>query len=378
MSSSRRDFLKILGVGAATGMSAESVARASAQRSAEGGNGSIRLDNNESAYGPSKKVVEAIRRAAAESNRFPSGARSYELAERIAHTHKVSPDQVVLGAGSTEILRLASCVFLGAGKHLVQASPTFPAFEFYARAGGAEVISDPLTPRFSHDLDAMLAHAATGTGAVYICNPNNPTASITPLAELEAFISRLPSSCCILIDEAYHHYAGQSGAYASFLDRPLNDPRIVVSRTFSHAYGLAGLRVGYGIASAETARRMRTFSTVQDVGTIALSAALAALDDTTGLAELVKKNTDDRQEFWNTAYTRSLKPVDSHANFLALNTYNPANLVIQHFRVNNILIAPVSLSWDTWIRVSLGKPDEMRAFWQAWDTLPIDKSSVRH
>jgi histidinol-phosphate aminotransferase len=378
MSSSRRDFLKILGAGAAAGMSAESVPRASAEGLAEGGDGPIRLDNNESAYGPSEKVVEAIRLAAAESNRYPSGARAYELTERIAKSHKVSPDQIVLGAGSTEILRMASCVFLGAGKQLVQPLPTFPDLEFYARAVGAEVISDALTPRFSHDLDAMLAHTAASTGVVYICNPNNPTASITPRAELEKFISRLPSSCCILIDEAYHHYAGQSGAYASFLDRPLNDPRIVVSRTFSHVYGLAGLRIGYGIASPEIARRMRAFATAHGVSTIAVGAAIAALDDTASLSEFVKKNANDRQEFWNTAYTRSLKPIDSHTNFLAVNTFNPANLVIQHFRANNVLIAPVSLSWDTWIRVSSGKPEEMRAFWRAWDTLPIDKSSVRH
>ncbi len=374
MSSSRRDFLKILGVSAAAGMSAESVPLASAEQTG----GPIRLDNNESAYGPSEKVVAAIRLAAAEANRYPSGARAHELAERIAKSHNVHPDQVVLGAGSTEILRMASCAFLGAGKRLVQALPTFSAVEFYARAVGADVISDPLTPRFYHDLDAMLAHTGASTGMAYVCNPNNPTASITPRAELEKFISRLPSSCCILIDEAYHHYAGQSSMYVSFLDRPLNDPRIVVSRTFSHAYGLPGLRIGYGIASTEVARRMRTFATADGVSTLALRAAIAALDDTASLAEFVKQNTAARQEFWNTAYTRSLKPVDSHANFFALDTFNPANVVIQHFRSNNILIAPVSLLWDTWIRVSLGKPEEMKAFWRTWDTLPIDKSSVRH
>jgi histidinol-phosphate aminotransferase len=374
MSSSRRDFLKILGVGAAARMSAGSTPLASAERSG----GPIRLDNNENAYGPSEKVVEAIRLAVADANHYPSGALAYELGELIAKSHNVSPDQVVLGAGSTEILRMASCAFLGAGKQLVQASPTFPAIELYARAAGAEVVSDPLTSRFYHDLDAMLAHAGARTGMVYICNPNNPTASITPRADLEKFISRLPPSCFILIDEAYHHYAGQSSNYASFLDQPLGDPRILVSRTFSHVYGLSGLRIGYGIASAEVARRMRAFATADGVSTLAVRAAIAALDDTAGLSESVKKNTADRQEFWNTAYTRSLKPVDSHANFFALNTFNPTNVVIRHFRTNNILIAPVSLLWDTWIRVSLGKPEEMKAFWRTWDTLPIDKSSVRH
>jgi histidinol-phosphate aminotransferase len=373
MSSSRRDFLKILGVGTAAGMSAEFVPASSAQSSDR----AVRLDNNEGAYGPSEKVVEAIRLAVAEANRYPA-ARAYDLAARIADSHNVSPDQVVLGAGSTEILRMASCAFLAAGKHLVQASPTFPALEFYARSTGAVVISDPLNRRFYHDLDTMLGHAGASTGLVYICNPNNPTGSITPRPDLEKFISRLPSSSYILIDEAYHHYAGQSSACASFLDRPLNDPRIIVSRTFSHVYGLAGLRVGYGIAPAEVARRMRAFATADGVSTLGVRAAIAALDDTASMREFVKRNTDDRQEFNNEAMGRSLKPLDSHANFVALDTFNPANMIIQHFRSNNILIAPVSLLWDTWIRVSLGKPEEMKAFWRTWDTLPIDKSTIRH
>jgi histidinol-phosphate aminotransferase len=180
------------------------------------------------------------------------------------------------------------------------------------------------------------------------------------------------------MDEAYHHYAELSGTYASFLDRPLSDPRIIVSRTFSHIYGLAGLRVGYGIASVETAARLRAFGTVNAVSTIAIRAAMAALDDTAGLKDLVKKNADARQEFMNAAMTRNFKQRESHTNFFAVQTFNPATMVIQHFRANNVLVAPVSLTWDTWIRVSLGKTEEMNAFWQAWDTLPIDKSSIRH
>jgi histidinol-phosphate aminotransferase len=372
MSSSRRDFLKILGMGAAAGMSAESM-RAS---SAETGAGPIRLDSNEGAYGPSEKVLEAIRLAAAESNRYP--VRAYYLAEHIAAFHKVRAEQVVLGAGSTEILRMASCAFLGTGKRLVQASPTFPALEFYARSLGAEVISDPLDHWLHHDLDAMLTHAASGAGLVYICNPNNPTGTITPQIDVERFISRLPSSCYVLIDEAYYHYAGLSSINASFLDRPLHDSRIIVSRTFSHVYGLAGLRVGYCIASPEVAGRMRAFATADGVSTLAARAAIAALDDTASVVEFVKRNTNDRQEFRNKCTSRSLKPPDSSANFVALDTFNPATMIIQHFRANNILIAPVSLLWDTWIRVSLGKPEEMNAFWRTWDTLPIDKTTIRH
>ena len=378
MSSSRRDFLKIIGISAAAGVPTASLSIvAAAEASAQNSVGPIRLDNNEDAYGPSEKVVEAIRSAASDASRFP-GARAYELAERIAQYHNVTPDQVVLGAGSTEILRMASCAFLGPGKQLVQASPTYPGMEFYARANGADVISDPLQRRFGHDLDAMLAHAGTGSGLVYICNPNNPTGSVTARTGIQDFISRLPASYYILVDEAYHHFAEQSGSYVSFLDRPLNDPRIIVTRTFSHAYGLAGLRVGYGITSPKAASQMRAFATAESVGTLAAVGAMAALDDTVSLKEFVRRNTDDRQEFTNRAITRRLKPLDSHTNFVALDTSNPTNVIIQHFRNNNILIAPVSLAWDTWVRVSLGKAEDMKAFWRVWDTLPIDKLNIRH
>jgi histidinol-phosphate aminotransferase len=374
-SSSRRAFLQILGLGAAAGIAHPVAFATDAQRSSAEGS-TIRLDNNENAYGPSDKVMGAIRRAISESNRYPDRYYS-ELVARIAQLHHVKEEQVILGAGSTEILRATSCAFLGKGKTLVQAVPTYPAIESYARSMQAETISDPLNSRFEHDLDAMLAHSASAS-LVYICNPNNPTATVTSRSDLENFISCLPASCYVLIDEAYHDYVVKSSVYTSFLDRPLNDGRVIVSRTFSHAYGLAGLRVGYGIASPDVAKRMSAFITQESVNTIAVQAAIAALDDVAGLNVSVMRNADARQELRNWAANRSLKPVDSQASFVIMNTYNPANMLIHHFRQNNILIAPVSLALETYIRVSLGRPEEMAAFWRAWDTLPIDKTSIRH
>lgn len=132
--------------------------------------------------------------------------------------------------------------------------------EFYARSVGAEVISLPLTHEFAHDVQGMLGKIASSTTLIYICNPNNPTGSITPRKGLEDFISKLPSTVFVVIDEAYHHYAGQSSMYASLIDNPVNNSRVIVSRTFSTVYGLAGLRLGYGITSPETARHMRRLS----------------------------------------------------------------------------------------------------------------------
>jgi histidinol-phosphate aminotransferase len=329
----------------------------------------IHLDNNENAYGPSSRTLEAIRAALTRVNRYPA-IQVEELTEKIASFHGVNAEQVLLGCGSTEILRMACHAYLGPGKQLLQSTPTFEALEFYARSVGAEVMSLPLTHEFAHDLQGMLGKIASSTTLVYICNPNNPTGSITPRKGLEDFISKLPSTVFVLIDEAYHHYAGQSSMYASFIDNPVNNSRVIVIRTFSAVYGLAGLRLGYGVASPETARQMRRFSTIDNINGIIAQAAMAGLADKESVENYVKRNTDDRQEFFNQAMARMLKPIDSHTNFVMMNTNRPAKQVIEHFRQHGIIIGPNIAGMEHHIRVSLGTPTEMREFWRVWDQLP--------
>jgi histidinol-phosphate aminotransferase len=273
---------------------------------------------------------------------------------------------------------MAAFAFLGSGKQLIQSSPTFEAVEHYARAAGSDVISVPLTPAFAHDLDGMLARASASTTLVYICNPNNPTATLTGRKDLENFIDKLSASSFVVIDEAYHHYAGQSGMYASFIDRPLGDERVIGVRTFSKVYGLAGLRLGYAVASPKIVQQMRKFATEDNINAVVTQAAAVALDDIDGVNDFVRRNTDDRQEFFNQAMARALKPIDSHANFVMMNTLHPAHEVILHFREKNILIGRHFPPMDTYIRISIGRPEEMRAFWQAWDELPYPKNLMHH
>ena len=382
MITSRRGFVR-LGAGAATAAAMQwplmRISRAGTFEPSKfkQDDGFIRLNSNENAYGPSVNVVDAIKSVIGSANRYPR--MEYDaLAERIANSSNVKPEQVLLGCGSTEILRMAAFAFLGDGKQLIQASPTFEAIEHYARAAGSKVTLVRLTPAFAHDLDGMLACAGASTTLVYICNPNNPTASLTPRKDLENFISMLPASTFVVIDEAYHHYAGTSGMYASFIDRPLDDERVIVVRTFSKVYGLAGLRLGYAVSSPRIIQRMRKFATEDNINMIVIQAAAAALDDTDGVRDFVRRNADDRQEFFNQAMARALKPIDSHANFVMMNTFHPAEEVIQHFRTNNILIGRRFPPMDTYIRISLGRPEEMRAFWQTWDMLPYAKNVMHH
>jgi histidinol-phosphate aminotransferase len=337
--------------------------------------GAIHLNSNENAYGPSEKTLDTIRKAVATANRYPF-RECDELMERIAGLHSVKPEQVLLGCGSTEILRISAQAFLGTGKMLLQASPTFEAIEHYAQATGAEVVSLPLTHEYGHDLQGMLERANATATLVYICNPNNPTATLTLRKDIEEFIAKLPSTTFVVIDEAYHHYAGVSAAYASFLDRPVNDERVVVARTFSKVYGMAGLRLGYGIASLETARRIRPFSTRDNVNGIVARAAMTALDDQEAVKDSVRRNGDDRQEFYNQCHARMLRPIDSHANFVMMDTHRPAKQIIEHFRQHNVLIGRRFPAMDTHIRVSLGTPPEMLGFWRVWDLLPHVEMSM--
>jgi len=380
VTTSRRGFLRLLGAGTGAGVAMRWPVLAAARATAlepSPDDGFIRLNSNENAYGPSPKVQEVIRSADGRANRYPF--REYRgLVEKIAGANHVKPEEVLLGCGSTEILRMAAFAFLGSGRQLIQASPTFEAIERYARSAGSELLSVNLTPAFAHDLEGMLAHASASTTLVYICNPNNPTASLTPRKDIESFLRNLPPSTFVVIDEAYHHFAGQSGMYASFIDRPVEDERVIVARTFSKVYGLAGLRLGYAVGAPNVIRQMQKFATESNINAIVTLAAAAALNDVGATEDSVQRNANDRQEFFNQAMARALKPIDSHANFVMMNTFHPAEEVIEHFRKNNILIGRRFPPLDTYIRISLGRPEEMRAFWRAWDMLPYPKHSMQH
>jgi histidinol-phosphate aminotransferase len=333
--------------------------------------GFIHLDRNENPYGPSAKVQECLRSAASIANRYPGPGRD-ALINVIAQTHKVNPEQIALGCGSSELLRAAATVFLGLGKKLITAMPTFEAMEYYARSVGAEVVALPLTSVFAHDLQRMRTRVDRSTGLIYICNPNNPTATLTARRDIEKFLADLlMSDAYVVIDEAYHHYAGDSDAYSSFLDRPVANDRVIVTRTFSQVYGLAGLRLGYAVGSPTAIQRVRAALTLDSVNSLVARSAIVALQDTTGTAEFIDRNENVRQEFFNQAGGRVLKPISSHANFVMMNAYMPADRVLQHFLKQGILLGPIFPSMPTYIRVSLGTAAQMKEFWRVWDLLPV-------
>ena len=385
MPTSRRNFFRNLGAGVLAGAAAPALRAfplAPATELALWGNSiaaadataadPILLYRNENPYGPSAKVLGVLRDSASAANRYPR--TEYDtLLDKLAAQHRVKREQIVLGCGSGEILCMAAMTFLKPGKKLVEAVPTFPALGKLAQTAGVEVVDVPLNKRYEHDLPAMLDRAnapSPAAGLVYLVNPNNPTGSLTPRKDIEAFLAKLPSSIPVLIDEAYHHFVTPTSSYESFLDRPIDDPRLIVARTFSKIYGLAGMRIGYAVATPEMAKRLASGFPAWSVSVISARAASAALDDVDYVRLGIKRNTDDRQEFMNQVNARMLRAIDSQTNFVMMNPMRPPDDVINHLKQHNILIGPKYPVLDKYIRVSLGTPQEMQEFWRVWDLMP--------
>jgi histidinol-phosphate aminotransferase len=329
----------------------------------------VSLSRNENAYGPSRQAVAATRQAATVLGQRPDDARK-QLREAVAALHGVPADRIALSSGSSEILRSGVNDQVRSHGRIVAASPTSEWFSMQCRRSKAEIVTVALTGEYEHDLDAMLTCVGPGPALVYICNPHNPTGTPTNPADMEAFVRKLPATTTVLIDEAYHHYVTPSAGYSSWLDRSVTDPRVVVTRSFSKIHGLAGLRVGYAVALPETARRLRLSELEESVSVVAAGAARAALDDTEHVRTSVARNTDDRQEFFNEANARMLRVIDSQSNFVMLNCDRPAAPIVEHLRKHNVVVPPPFAGLERYIRVSMGRPEDMRAFWRVWDLMP--------
>jgi histidinol-phosphate aminotransferase len=380
MSVTRRNFFRNVAAGAVASASLPLLAdRAFSELALESmasePSGTIILSRNENAYGPSQKVIASMQDSLRFANRYSDSVVSM-LHERITHSHSIKPQQLVLGCGSGEILSITASAFLGPGKTLITAVPTFESIGHCARTLRAEVIEIPLTKNYSHDLPAMLARADAATGLVYICNPNNPTGSLTHRIDLEAFIRKLPPTTTVLIDEAYHHYVERTADYSSFIDNPIDDDRLIVARTFSKVFGLAGIRVGYAFGAPEKMKALSARRLPEGLNVVGARAALEAHDDLDYVRLSAKRNADDRQEFFNQANARMVRGIDSHANFAMLKTGRMAVDVIEHFKQNNVLIARLFPSMNTFVRVSFGTPSEMKEFWRVWDLMPAGKMEM--
>ena len=372
MSVSRRKFAQLLGAGAAAVVVRPSLSFAKPTQSvatplAESGN-IVRLSANENPYGPSPKAFQAITESFGLACRYPDEHNNV-LIDKLAKLNGVNHDQILLGDGSGEILKLCAETFTGPqnGK-LVAADPTFEAILNNASANGAEVVKIPLTSTFAHDLPKMLA-AAKG-GVIYVCNPNNPTASITAKEELRDFIAKTPRETMILVDEAYFHYAN-SPDYQSVISLVKEHPNLIVSRTFSKIYGMAGLRCGYCVAQKETIERMRRNQMWDSVNCMALAAATASLDDPDQVTN-GKRSTNEAKQFTISELDKiGYKQIPSQANFIMFDCKKPVVPLIKAMKERNVHVGRLFPALPNHMRVTIGKKSEMETFLAAFREVAV-------
>ncbi|WP_282697256.1 histidinol-phosphate transaminase [Streptomyces sp. CC208A] len=325
----------------------------------------IKLSNNENPFGVSPAVAEAVRKALADGvSRYPdpTGRR---LAEAVGRSLDVPPDRIVLGNGSENILELLCQAVLDPGDLVVTQAPGFSLHETFPRVMGARVRKVPVTAEFGFDADAWREAMAAGPKLVFLANPCNPTGTMLDAGELAQIVAALPESSLLVLDEAYGEFARSRPGYPDGLEalRGLDRPWIVL-RTFSKAYGLAGVRVGYGIASdpalIQALDRVRT---PYNVNHPAQEAAVAALADHAHLAETVRRTALEITRVTDRLRAAGLRVVPSSANFLFIDTGHPADHVARELHRAGIIVkAWREPGYETYIRASLSTPEDNDVF----------------
>lgn len=376
---SRRDFLATVGAGtAAIGAagagilslpiisargreaSAQGVADRKADRRMAARPGMIRVDSNENPMGPGRRVYETIRRHLEESNRYPVLAED-NLIEAIARKHGVTSDNVILGCGSGELLRAADHAFTRPDAAYVSADPTFEAAGAFAKFLGAPVKLVPVDSRLGLDLGAMVS-AARGAGLVYLCNPNNPTATVHSKSDVVAFIesvNRTSPNTTVLVDEAYFEYV-ENAAFGTVIPLAVTNPRVVVLRTFSKVHGLAGLRAGYAVGRPEVVAKMRSWTLGSNISQLTLVAAAVALEDSANIAAEVRRNREvkafTRKFFSDAGFSMSA----GDANFMMVDVRRSAAEFKSQAVRKGVAVGRAFAALPNHSRISFGTMPEMR------------------
>ena len=367
ISISRRQFAHLLTAGAAAALVRPSLSLAKPTQpdatSSTAGGAIVRLSANENPYGPAQNALKAMTNSFGLSCRYPDEHNNM-LIDKLATLNGVSHDEILLGDGSGEILKLCAETFTGPqnGK-IVAADPTFEAILNNAKSNGAEVVKMPLNGTFAHDLPKM--QAAAKSGLIYICNPNNPTASITPKDELRDFFGKTPRETMILVDEAYFHYA-DSPDYESVIPLVKDHPNLIVSRTFSKIYGMAGLRCGYCVAQKETIDRMRSNQMWDSVNIMALAAASASLDDADHVPNGQRLNSEAKTFVVSELEGMGYKTIPSQANFIMFDCKKPVVPIIKAMKERNVHVGRLFPALPNHMRLTIGKKSEMESFLNAF------------
>jgi histidinol-phosphate aminotransferase len=322
----------------------------------------IKLASNENPIGPSPKAVEAVKNAVAESNRYPDGG-THLLRAKLARQHGVAIDQIFTGLGSSEIIDLAARVLLSRGKTGVTSQGSYAPFSLAIRASGAELVRVPQQD-FAFDLraiaDTVAAHQETRI--VYLANPNNPTGTAFGAAELQEFLRRVPPDVLVVLDEAYIHYADRADMPDS-VQLFREHKNLLIMRTFSKVYGLAGLRVGYGIGDTPVLEAMNKLRTPFNLAGVSQAGAMAALDDAEHVNRSIKENAVERARLTQGLSELGLRPVRSHTNFIFIDIGPEAQELCDELLHEGVIVRPLGwMGFPEGMRVSVGVAQENDKF----------------
>ncbi len=334
---------------------------------AESGVKMIKLGSNENPFGPSPKAIQAMEAAAHGVHLYPDNDM-VELREHLAVRNGISPSQLIVTAGSSDLLDIAARTLLAPGLNAVTSERSFIIYPIITRSTGAEFRQVPCR-NDGYDLDAISDAIDSDTRLVFIANPNNPTGTMIGAKELDRFLDRLPENVVVALDEAYFDYADRLARergveYSHSLDYVRQERSVLVLRSFSKVYGLAGVRIGYGMGPAELINYLARMKTVFIVNGIAEAGALAALEDREHYENCMRNNSAQLALLTKQLRDLGFAPVESWANFVYIETGEDASALARRLQENGIIVRALSGSWGarTAIRVTVGTPEENRKF----------------
>lgn len=320
----------------------------------------VKLASNENPLGMSPKARDAMLAAAADLGRYPDG-NGFELKAAISKRFEIPADWITLGNGSNDILELAAHAFLQPDRESVYSQHSFAVYALATQATGAKAVVVPATSGLGHDLLAMCKAVNERTGIVWVANPNNPTGTFIPAAEMKSFLRDLPQRVLVILDEAYTEYLSDADRYNAF-EWVADMPNLLVSRSFSKAYGLAGLRIGFGVAQPGITDLLNRIRQPFNVNSLAQAAACAALFDDAFLATSRRVNQEGLQQLIAAADALGLPYVPSWGNFLLIKMGHAADAGMQVFQAllaKGVITRPVAnYGLPQWLRISIGTREE--------------------
>ena len=320
----------------------------------------IKLASNENPLGPSRVVIESITGQLAELARYPDGS-AYQLKNKLQAKLGIDPAMVTLGNGSNDVLELVARVFLGPGLESIVSEHSFVVYPLVTKSLGAELIVIPAID-FGQDLNATRASIGDRTRVIFIANPNNPTGTWVDKQSLLSFLDAVPEEVLVVLDEAYAEYVAEPG-YPNGLELVDDYPNLIVTRTFSKAYGLAGLRMGYSVSHPDIADLMNRVRQPFNVNAMSLAAALVALDDEAYLKESVRVNNEGMKMLTDACDQLGLGYIPSVGNFLTIDFGRDAMPIYERLLREGVIVRPIGVyGMPNHLRVTIGLPEENMRF----------------